>query len=351
MDRFVDAGIPNLRVNYAGWFNDGILHNAPESINLISALGGTRGFNDLIRRAEARNVDLFFEADFTFINNDSLFNGYNVNRDTAKRISRDLALIYPYSFVWFGERTGSYGRRYSFYLANPQYTMRAIDSFHSDLTALGARNITFGSIGRSINSDFNVNNLVTRKEVRLMQQEKMAELQAAGAKLMIHGGFIYAIPYVDFLTSMELEANNPNIVDECIPFYQIVLHGLVPYTGVPVNLSPDFNHSILKAVETGAGLSFMFMNASGERLLDTHHTRFFSADINRWGDRPIELYHRLNNELGHTANLFITGHRKPAPFITVTEYEDGTQVIVNYSDEAFVYYGLEVKSKDFAVKR
>ena len=346
---FAENGIDNLRVNLTGWFNGGVVHDAPTDISLISSLGGEEGFTELLDVAAAHNADLYMEADFTYIYDVGLLNGYQVNRDTAKRLSRDLARLYPYSFVWFGERTGNYGRRYSYYLATPEYTINAIGRFYSQLQELGGQNITFRDIGCSLNSDFNVKKPVSRQEAAGMQQAKMAELLTNGAKMMVHGGNIYAVPYAEFILDMELESKHFNIVDESVPFYQIALHGLVPYAGSPVNLATDYERAILKTVETGAGLQFLFMSASGEDIQDTNYTRYYASDIARWGSRPAELYQRLNGAMAHTVNLFITGHQKLAAQVYQTEYEDGTRVIVNYAKEPFDYEGNTVNGMDFLV--
>lgn len=348
---FTNKGIPGLRVNYVGWFNDGVLHDAPGDIKLISELGGKKEFENLLNSAAKNNAEMFFEADFTFIHNGSLFNGYGVNRDSAKYLSRDIAQLYPFCIACFGDRTGSYGERYSHYLANPEYTMKTIDSFNTELHKIGAKNITFGSIGRLLNSDFNRRKLYSRTDAMNLQTEKLAELMASNTKIMIHEGNIYAVPYADVVIDVAMDANNFNIIDENIPFYQIVMHGLVPYTGSPINLSPDYERNILRTVETGAGLYFMLMNAPGEELQETGYTRYYSADINRWGDEPIELYHKINNELSHTAAQFITQHQRLAPQVTLTGYEDGTLVIVNYSSETFSYDDVDVSGMDFAVIR
>jgi hypothetical protein len=349
---YKNSGMDNLRVNYAGWFNGGVVHDAPLNINLISGLGNKKSFGNLITAAESAGAELFMEADFTFISNLNLFNGFGVNRDSAKRLSRELVELYPYSFVWFGELDiGSYSDRYEYYLATPDYTAKAIDGFYKDLNALGGKNVSFNSIGRSVNSDLNVKKQVTSREAAVRHQAKLQELRDQGAELMVHGGFVYTVPYVDFIVDMELESKNFNIIDESIPFYQIALHGFVPYTGAPLNLAADFDRSVLKAVETGAGLQFMFMSATGEELQDTNYTRYFGSDISRWGSRPVELYGRLNGQLGHTVNLHITGHGKLAPQVYLTEYEDGTKVVVNYTAEPFTYEGVTAGGLDFAVLR
>jgi hypothetical protein len=346
------AGAENLRVNLSGWFNGGIVHDSPTDIKLIGSLGGKQGFSQLMETAETQNAPVYTEADFTFIYDYSMFNGYRANRDSARRLGREIAEILPYSFVWFGEIEFNGGRlRDGYYLATPEYTVNTIDRFYNKLQTLGGRNISFGSIGRSVNSDFSTKNPVSTAEVIRMHQSKLAQLRENGAGVMIHGGFEYVIPYADFILDMELESKKYNIIDESIPFYQMALHGLVPYAGTPINLAPGYDHAILKSAETGAGLQFMFMQAPGESVQDTQYTQLFASDITRWSDRPMALYQKFNELLGHTVNQFITGHQKIADNVYQTEYEDGTCVLVNYRREPYVHEGITIDGMDFAVQR
>ena len=43
-----------------------------------------------------------------------------------------------------------------------------------------------------------------------------------------------------------MESSHGNIIDEDVPFYQIVLHGLVNLAGDPLNLADDYRESFLK---------------------------------------------------------------------------------------------------------
>jgi len=351
LNGFADGGVNNLRVNMRGWFNGGVTHDTPYNINLIGNMGGRRGFTDLVNAAGQRGAELFVEADFTFIYDLSAFNGYQVNRDTARRISREVVELHPYHFVWFGEWEYAAGGRGTYYLANPAYTIRAIDRFQEQLQRLGAQNITFGAIGRSLNADYNTRGATSRREMAEIHREKLAAMRDGGASLMMYGGNLYAAVYADFVLNMPLSANGYNILDKSVPFYQMALHGLIPYTGSPINLAPDYRRAILETVETGAGLQFLFMSASGERLQETTYTRYYGADINRWGDEPTALYRELNSLLGHTVNQLMVGHQQLAHNVYQTVYEDGTTVFVNYGNTAYNHQGHVINGMDFLVVR
>ena len=156
---------------------------------------------------------------------------------------------------------------------------------------------------------------------------------------MINKGNDYAVAYADMVTNMDLAGSAYTIIDKQVPFYQIALHGYVNYTGEPLNLTQDYEEELLKSVEYGAGLSFTLMKESAFTLQNTLYTEYFGADYDSWKDKMLEIYTRYNTELGHVFDQRMTGHEQIATGVTMTTYEDGTKVYVNYTYE-------DVKAKD-----
>lgn len=342
----LDHGITNLSVKYNGWFNDGILHDAPSNVKLISELGSKKDFNNLVNFTNKNNVKLYLESTFQFVYNNSITDGFMAIRDSAKYVNRKLVELYPYHPVWYGEDQD----RSMFHLAKPSYYLPNIDAYAKGIKKLGVNNIAFGDIGSILSADYNPKMPVSREEALKLQKAKMAELKNGGYNLMINTGNVYAVPYADFVVDMNLGTRGYNIIDDEVPFLQIALHGLVSYAGRPMNLAEDFETSLLKTVETGAGLYFVFMNADSFALVESNYTNFFSSHFEKWSDTTSELYSSMKDELGHIYNQFIVDHQKLAQGVFMTQYEDGTKVIVNYNESAYNHNGKEVPAKNYIVE-
>lgn len=340
-----DAGFTDLSVKYKGWFNDGVLHKSPNKVKHISELGSKKDLASLIDYADESNVDLYLAATFQFVYNNSLFDNFIGVRDAAKHVNRTLVELSPYSPVYFGE-TGLY----YYHLTKPSYYLKNIDLYAKELADLGAKKIGFEDIGMILSSDFNRKSHVSREKAKNLQMDKLSELAKDGYNLLIHSGNMYAVPYADIIVDVNLATKGYNIIDEEIPFYEIVLHGLVSYTGKPINLSPNYERDLLKTAETGAGLYFSFMDADIFDLRDSRYTNYFSSDFSEWKDQATILYSEMKSNFGHLYNQFITDHSKLADNVYMTEYEDGTQVIVNYGEKAYTHNGTEVPAKDYIVE-
>ena len=341
-----EEGFTDLSINYNGWFNGGILHKAPNRVKLISELGSKKDFKKLVSYANENSVDLFLATSIQFVYNNSITDNFIGVRDSAKHVNRKMVELLPYNPVFFSAQEDLY----VYNLAKPSYYIKNIDNYAKGLAKYKSKGIAFNDIGMVLSADYNKKNFVTREAAKDMQIEKLKELSLDGYNLMVRSGNMYAVPYVDFIVDVNLATKGYNIIDEEIPFYQIALHGLVSYAGTPINLAPNYEKSLLKTVETGAGLQFSLMDADIFDLQDSRYTQYYSSDFNAIKDKSIELYKKMKADFGHLNNQFITDHQKLSNGVYMTEYEDGTQVIVNYNERAYTHMGKEVPAKDYIVE-
>lgn len=344
--QLLDFGMTDLSIKYNGWFNDGIIHDAPNKVNLISELGNKEDFKDLVTYADQNDVDLYLESTFQFVYNNSMADNFMRIRDSAKFVNRKIAELVPYNPVYFGETD----YLYTYYLAKPAYYLKNVDAYADGIADYGVKNIAFADIGETLSADYDDKKTVSREAAKIMQAEKLSEISKEGYNIMINSGNIYAVPYADFIVDANLSTKRYNIVDEEIPFYEIALHGLVSYAGTAVNLASDYERNILKTVETGAGLYFVFMDADSFELQDSRYTRYFSSDFSEWSEETKVLYQRMKEDFGHIYNQYMVDHKKIADGVYMTEYEDGTQVFVNYNENAYLNNGIEIPAKDYIVE-
>jgi hypothetical protein len=341
-----EAGFTDLSINYNGWFNGGYLHKAPNKVKLVSELGSKKDFRKLVNYTRENDIKLYLAASMQFVYNNSLTDNFIAIKDAAKYVNRELVELLPYNPIYYSAEEGIY----TYHLAKPGYYMNNFDNYANGIAKYDANGIAFNDIGKILSADYNRKNRVSREEVKNMQMEKLKDLSSNGYKLMIRSGNMYAVPYADFIIDVNLSTKKYNIIDEEIPFYEIALHGLVSYAGTPINLSPNYEQNLLKTVETGAGLQFSFMDADIFALQDSRYTQYYSSDFHELKDEATKLYKKMKSDFGHLYNQFITDHQKLAKGVYMTQYEDGTQVIVNYNDQAYSYKGKEVPAKNYVVE-
>jgi hypothetical protein len=184
-----------------------------------------------------------------------------------------------------------------------------------------------------------------------MRQEKLAELSGAGNKILLNTGYVYSAPWANFITDMALDCQGFGITDVSVPFYQIVLHGLVPYTGRAINLAEDYTKNLLKTIEGGAGLYFSFMTEETVELQETKFRQFYANEYGKWIGDADALVRRFTSDFAGLHGQAIDDHVILSPEVTVTVYEDGTRVVVNRSDKPWNYNGRILNADSYIVLR
>jgi hypothetical protein len=348
IDDFAQWGWKNARIKLNGWFNRSVDHSVPNKIKLIGELGGKKDFKNILLAAEKNGYDVFPDVDFMFMRDVKPFGGFNLYRDASRYVNRKRVEKYPYSFVWFGERV-RWGKLS--YLARPAYMMSLIDNFTRKMSALGIRNLAFRNIGAKLAGDYHEKRLVSREASMKMRQEKLAELKSRGTGVLLNTGYAYAVPWADFITDMAIDDQSFGITNVSVPFYPMALHGLVPYTGPAINLAEDYTKNLLKTVESGAGLYFSFIIEEASILQETKFRQFYANEYDKWSPDANALYQKFTADFARLYDQAIVNHAIIAEGLTWTEYEDGTVVFVNYTENAATYGGVNIDARSYVVVR
>ena len=325
-------GWKNTRIKLSGWFNRSYDHRVPSNISLINELGSKRDFERIITVAQQNGFSVFPEADFMFVRDLRTFDGFSLYRDAARYVTRKRVEKYPYSFVWFGERI-RWGKLN--YLVRPEVSMNMIDDYVNKSSKLGIQNIAFRNMGSSLSGDFNEKRHVSREASMAMRRQKFEQLHNAGNGIMVNAGYSYSAPWADIIVEMALDCQGFAITDTAVPFYQIALSGIVPYTGKAINLAEDYTKNILKTIEGGAGLYFSFIKEETVELQETKFRQFYANEYDKWVGDANKLYQQFVSDFAGLYGQQIIDHRILAPGITETQYRDGTVVYVNINDNSY----------------
>lgn len=320
-----DAGMTNLRVVLEGWFNEGVKHEVADDVDLIGVLGGKKDFKNAIAEIGKSN-SIILKANFSFVYHDELLDSFHYRSSTAKYLSREYVKMQEMSKIYYTVVEDSD----YYYLATPKYIQETLEGFMKEISEFGLKNVAFNDYGNSLSADYNRKRLVTRETVLGQQSAELKKLQADGSKLATYDSYEYAVPYSDIVLDMDVDSDGFSIIDEAIPFFPIVLHGHVDYTGAALNITGDFTNNLLKSVETGAGLYFIFMHDETRNLQETEYTYLFGANYETWKEDALKYYNQFKTEFGSLYGQTIENHEIVDRDVRMTEYADGTKVYVNY---------------------
>ena len=342
-----DAQIRNLNIRMTGWSNGGVRQRVLTSVNAEGALGGVKGLSGLVDTAGKRGVNLYLDGISCFAYHSDLLDGFLTYRDAARYATREQIHLYPYDIVTYQKATWLE----DYYLVRPSYAQACSSNLIRYLKDHGVQGVAFRDVGNLLSADYNSKELVTREQVKELNIGTLKEAKEAGERVSVKEGNEYALPYADLITDMNLTGQAYAIVDERIPFYQIALHGMKDYTGEAINLSGDYQAMLLECAEYGAGLNFTFMAEDTRVLAESAYSCYTASGYRYWKEQLIPLIQRYQTEMAGLNRQKITAHDQPEENLTVTVYEDGTAVYVNYGSEACEVNGVTVPARDYLVER
>ncbi len=347
MAELTASGLTNMHVKMTGWCNGGVEQKVLAKTKTIGALGSGKDLQNMVAATEANGNTVYLDGITQYAYDSNLLNGFFSYRDAAKLISKQRAELHEYSHVTYAERENADN---TYFLLHTDLANKYADNLVKAANKYGA-GASFQDLGEDLSSDFYRKNPNSREAVLNKQVELLKSYNNNGTPLMINMGNDYAVPFCQMVTNMDLRGSEYTILDECVPFFQLAIHGRVDYTGEPVNINGNPENEILYAAEYGAGLYFTFMEESSFATQKTLYTDYYGSHFDSWKTKMLEIYNRFNSELGHTFNQEMTGHDNLTSDVSCTEYADGTKVYVNYGYSNYTEGGVTVPARDYVVTR
>ena len=346
-----EKGVENLHLRLTGWMNSGLDQDIAKKIKPLSVLGGNGGFKDLLTYAGEAGVTVYPDVSFLTANKG---HGFSTYWDAAKTIDRRIAKQYKYD-AETGEDINENELQYRgfHYVVKPSVVSKTVDDFLKHFKKYqqnGANALSLGDFGSSIFSDFNEKETVDRQTAANQYRELIKKLAAQTEEaLLITKGNANAIDYASFVAQAPMGYSGYLVEDREVPFFQLVYHGLLSYTGEALNTSSSYRQDLLKAIEYGSCPYYQWTWESSSKAKDSNFSFLFSTEFSQWAEGAAEYYQRANEALGPLQALQMVSNRTLEGGVKETAYEDGTRILVNYGTKDAVVSGVTVPAEDFVV--
>ena len=323
VDAFMEKGISNLRVNYLGWFNGGYYHDVPIRLKVEKVLGGKKGLEELNAKLTESGSRLFGDVAFQKVSFEA--DNYNWKMESSQYYSGyvvALGRVNPATL----RQTGGLGYSETNYdIVSPKFLVRHVDKFRAGIEKVDISGISLRDLGNTVASDKRRSNIINRQEAKQVIMEQLNILANSKDNIMVKGGNAYSWAYATDIEDVPANHNRFFIVDEEIPFYQMVIHGCIDYSGSAVNLSDSYDKQdiILKLIEFGLYPRFTLSWKESSDIKYSGLNSLYSTQYRIWLEDAADIYHKVNEVLRHTTNSTIVEHRimepglKELPIITV----------------------------------
>lgn len=335
--QYIENGITDIAIKYNDWTKNSVRQKVKTDAKLEGKLGSKKDFNNLVKFTDENKIDFYPSVNFSEYS-DSKW-GYSSVFDASKSPDQSPAYVRAKLSI-----EGPLGRRWS--LLKPNKVAEASVNFLDSYKKTGATGVALDYIAEKVYSD-NSKGGIKRSDTVGIWTGVLENSKDIVGKIMVENANAYALPYAEHIISAPTSAYGNELLDDNIPFYQMVLHGMVSYSTPTINLTSDWKDSVLKAVETGSCLNFTFVKENANILKDTYYNNLYSCDFDTWFNKSVNEYKRVDAVLGKVSGKKMISHSQIADNVYETIYEGGIRTIVNYNDESAATAFGEVKAKDF----
>lgn len=343
-------GITNQVMNFQGWMNRGYYHDVVDKIKVSSNLGGKSGLKKL-NNTLADNGGCMY-ADVALQKVTAISKRYSEGNETSRYYGAgyvaEFGLVNP---ATLRQTSGLGYLENHYYLISPKFLVRYVDKFTSKIGKYDIAGISLRDLGNQLQSDKKRTNVITREGALDVVNASFAQIDAVGKNIMVNDGNDYSFAYADDIINAPLTDNDYYIVDETVPFYEMLLHGYIDYAGGVINLSDTYDRTdiVLGLVEAGASPHFMFSYQNSNEIKDTGLNRFYSTKYENWKNDAINIYSEVNNALKHVKGASITNHEILENDMRVISYSNGVKIYINNSTADQTVGGITVPARSYLI--
>ncbi len=299
-------------------------------------LGGTSGMKDLNEYAQVNPDDhIYLQNQFTIGTTDG--GGFSEVDDVAYDGLEITVSMEDFDGV-------------EYYMLNPQTSFDRNARFLEKMEKYDSLGVGYDYLGYITYPDYNKQHPFTRTEMVNKLKEMLRSTKDAAHTVAVSGENQYAYEEANYLYRTREGSYGLSISDYSIPFVQMVLSGLVPYsTENAGNLTYDLQTQKMKWIEYGALPYFHLTQEPALNFRESDFDDIFSSTYDEWEDRVVEVYQDMYQNLQEVYGQPLIDHEVLEDNLVRVEYENGTVIYINYNGSERTAEGTTVPANSYVV--
>lgn len=350
VDEFVDNGVSNIRLNYLGWFNGGYYHNTTKKVKVDKKVGSKKALSKLNNKLKETNSILYGDVALQKVS--FVAKNYNYKMESSQYYAGytvSLGRVNPATL----RQTGGLGYfETNFNILSPKFLERYVSKLNKGLRKVDLSGVSLRDLGNTLTSDKKRSKVISRQEAKDIVLAQLEDLATKQENLLINNPNAYAFQYATDITDAPSSHNKFHIVDQEVPFYQMVIHGHIDYTSAAINLSDTYNKrdSILKMIEYGISPRFTLSYKESSEIKYSGLNSLYSTQYKLWLEDAVSMYEEINSVLKNVTNSSIIEHIELEEGIKKVTYDNGCIIYINSTNEDVNVDGLNISAKNYALE-
>ena len=343
-----EKGVSNIKLIYEDFNEAGIVGEVAATFQYSSLLGGKGDYEKLNNHIKSKGYEIFPSCDIMEF--DKSGNGYSFTLNSSKQITNSYATQTPFELA-FGL---PHLTKESWTILSPYYYTdifrKLVESFKNE----GATGISLNQASTTLYSDFSRENkdgraYLTRTDAKEILMEGYQKLEDNGLTILTEDANQYLLKYSDYIKDVPMYSSNFDIFDYDIPFAQMVLHGLVPYTTKAINKSANARELRLLSLVTGTPLHYELMYKNPNKFSDSSYDNLYYTNYQGWIDYAGNEYKLFNDTISSVSDSYITEFERINKSEYRSKFENGTEIYVNIDTQEIKVNGTSYELSDYGL--
>lgn len=311
-------------VNYMGIFNNGIENSVLNKADITSQNGSKEELNQLLDFALNNQKEIFLQADISKVYKEGkgFKSGTHALYSAYGWPAFHLTYNYAYKEMW--------EPLHDYFVMNPVYLSSVVDGFIKDSKEY--ENLYIGDLASRFYANYRKNDIVSPAQAQVIVDENLKKLSNVKT-LALYNPNIEKIIYGKYAVDISRESSGYGMIAAQIPFRQLVMNGLIEYTTLNINESPDWNdYFLLQALELSSIPKYTITSKNLDILKNTiYDDTILSREYSQLKNDIKGFYEKYHDAVSQINSSEITNHIILEDNVFETTYANGVKVITNYN--------------------
>lgn len=309
------AGVGSIRATLEGWMTNGQgWTTQPQIWPPDGRLGGVGGLRRLASWSKGHGVQLVLAMGVYHAFQS--YGAFNLNADSIHLESQLLLQDF-----------------YKAFLISPDFAAHQLyPPIQQKMQALGLAGTDFNYLARDVYPNYQRQHVLTRAQSAAQWMGMVAGARAHLGTAGVQGGNTYAVGAASYFYNAPTTDSGFNYESSAIPFWEIAVHGLALYSGRESNLMSTPAVDNLQMIEDGALPVWELTWQPASVLRYTYYDQLYSSQFSQWSAQAVQQYKQMQqNGYAQLAYVAMTGNSRIAAGVHVTDYANGSKVVVNFN--------------------
>ena len=347
VQKLKDLGVDGLTLIYNDFNDCGVTGKISDGVNYSKKLGGENAFDDLYGYMKNNGFTMYPGIDIMEYVRSGY--GYSFSLNSSKRITNAYATQTAFELA-FGTPDTEVKPHWT--ILSPYYWPDLFRKITESFNKEGIDAISLNQATAVLYSDFGRKNAdgkehILRADAMKILIDGYKQLNDAGISIIAQECNAYALPYVSSITNVPMYSSNYDLFDYDVPFYQLVIHGYIPYSSKPVNASSNRDELLLLSMLTGAGVHYEVMYHSPNDFTDSEYDAYFYANYSGWLEKAAQEYKLFKDNISTLSDKTITKYERNSDRSFTATYSDGTVIAIDTEALTYTVNGTEYSLADY----